>query len=433
MEQTKVYIPKLEFDFKELAKNHQDLVPFFEKAEESTILKTKPYKSFKFTNESNNLLFKYIMLDEFDIDVLDLHLDHLCPVIPSRIQYLCIIKEILDECDLVSEEVKIRGIDVGTGYYGIYSLLAHRLFGWEMLALDIDQKSIDNFDKIIKKNRFKDHELRALQSNFFSNLSESEEGIFHFTVCNPPFYDSREELEESFYQKGMKNQTHRLATGSSSELIYSTLEAGEESSGDESQGELGFIEKLIQESKRLEHKVIWFSTLISKRKNVQRLTDYLTEGTNKAKTNNFLVRDFVSGGNTRRWVLIWSYQGSRVDIPYKRFKNVNTTTKIEKAIISLNQVLTALEDLRPYLEIHEISSGEYIESVRISGYDQCWKRGFQRKIKLKKNLDRNNKNDKNRFVFLISPHCIRWKYGHDPIAFQSFQAFLLQRLHLIQR
>ncbi|KAH3680701.1 hypothetical protein WICPIJ_008137, partial [Wickerhamomyces pijperi] len=279
----KHYEPKLYYDFHKLSKTHPDLTKFF------NIDPISKQPRFKFTTESTNLLFKYILLDELNIDVLELQTDHLCPVIPSRIQYLLNVKEVLVDSGLLRTESpndeSIRGIDIGTGYYGIYALLAYALFKWSMIGTDIDEQALRNLDRILIKNGLTDA-IKTCHSDLFNGVMIDGQKLVHFTICNPPFYGSEEELKLAYQEKGFKSTEHALVIGSDSELIYKGRSSIPGHEGNI--GELGFVQNMIDESYKLRDKIVWFSSIVSKKSNIKRLVDYLSQDGTPVphKTNN---------------------------------------------------------------------------------------------------------------------------------------------------
>ena len=112
---------------------------------------------------------------------------HLCPTIPSRINYLNWVNAIYSR--LHSNKIQ-KVVDVGTGAGLIYPVLGRCLFDWEFTATDIDAESLQNCRLIIRNNP----QLSGIE------LLHSREGLilagvvdgdtnYNAVVCNPPFFD----------------------------------------------------------------------------------------------------------------------------------------------------------------------------------------------------------------------------------------------------
>ncbi|KAH3682944.1 hypothetical protein WICPIJ_006086, partial [Wickerhamomyces pijperi] len=233
----------------------------------------------------------------------------------------------------------------------------------------------------------------------------------------------------AYQEKGFKSTEHALVIGSDSELIY----RGRSSIP----GELGFVQNMIDESYKLRDSIVWFSSIVSKKSNIKRLVDYLSQDGTPVphKTNNFHVRKFVSGGeNTEHWLLFWSYWGYRVEYPNEHFKGITPTSVHVK--INLSHLGKVLEPLKEFLEVEETHEDDTasVHAIKITGYDPCWKRSFQRSLKQrhKKDLQLNQRVDRNKFVFVVKEDSICWKFGFNPSEFQSFQGYILQKLKLLK-
>ena len=126
--------------------------------------------------------------------------NHLCPGITGHINYLNEIHELLAvDPDYSKKESAITGIDVGTGASCIYPLLGHCLYTWKFIATDVDPESIANSQYLIDVNHLH-QSIRCIQrqkeSYMFKDLLEKESSV-SFTMCNPPFFSSSDEVRKS--------------------------------------------------------------------------------------------------------------------------------------------------------------------------------------------------------------------------------------------
>ncbi|CAM9655593.1 unnamed protein product [Laminaria digitata] len=99
-----------------------------------------------------------------------------------------------------------RGIDIGTGASCIYPLLGAKVSGWSFLATETDAVSAEWADKNVRSNDLHDQvTVRVVPSSdatdqdapgpLLTALTE-EDGDFDFSMTNPPFFESEEEVRE---------------------------------------------------------------------------------------------------------------------------------------------------------------------------------------------------------------------------------------------
>lgn len=176
-------------------------------------------------------------------------------MLPNRLAYIALVYELLHwslptwrlvryvqtrqkqkqkqkQKDRVENEV--RGLDVGTGASAIYPVLGVRCFqSWQMVGTDIDRDSLAFASENIvdhTSNASKISERIALlhvkeddpfildgTSTRYDQVGgkldpRQSEGVdFHFTMCNPPFYTSFEEMEQSAqFKRQPANAVSRL-------------------------------------------------------------------------------------------------------------------------------------------------------------------------------------------------------------------------------
>ncbi len=216
------------------------------------------------------LLFKY-----YNITFWDFPDDNLCPPIPGRVDYIHYLADLLKSSG-IHENAKI--IDVGVGANCIYPLLGNAVYGWHFLGTDIDKKSLDRAKKNLKKNKLTECILLKQQvdsSQIFKGiLNESDK--FSATMCNPPFYKSQEDAMQANARKlkglGNNNYSTRNFSGKQQELWYKG-------------GEKAFIHTYLYQSSKFKTNCFWYTTLVSKKENVQGMYDSLQKlGATKIKT-----------------------------------------------------------------------------------------------------------------------------------------------------
>ena len=237
------------YDFKLLAKKYPKLSEFIvEKFGKETIDFSNPIAVKEFNKA---LLFTHYGLSSWEFSD-----ENLCPPIPGRVDYIHHL------ADLIAGDKDVKVLDIGTGATCIYPLLGSAIYKWEFVGSDIDAKSLSNAQKIIDKNnleskislRYQKDEMHILQGIL------KEEDVFTVTMCNPPFYKSEEEARGANRRKSrnLGNNTIRNFAGNSNELWY----VG---------GEKAFLHTYLYESSKFPKASKWFTSLVSKKENVESL------------------------------------------------------------------------------------------------------------------------------------------------------------------
>lgn len=334
-----------------------------------------------------------ILKDEFQIEV-ELRDDRLCPTIPSRLRYLEIISQILEECGLNNNNNNndVKGLDIGTGAYAIYAILGFKKHGWSMIGTDIDQESINHAQHIITTNQLNKIKILNVVNdpNEFFPQGES----FTFTMCNPPFFKSRDEMLRNSSFKEKLNRGSVVA--SDDELITEN-------------GEVGFVTNMIKESLNHQESIIWFSSLLGKKNSIDSVINVLQN----VNCENFFIRDYQLG-NTKRWIIFWSFKLYRPMIKndYKKIESTIVEFKID-----LKKVEVILKELPLTLEFKQFNDKD--EIIVVTNGD-VWSRSFRRK-KQKPNIQQKS-------IFKITSNEIYFHYGPSFKIFQSFQTFIRKHL-----
>lgn len=203
-----------------------------------------------------------LLADAYGLRGWDLPAGHLCPPIPGRSDYIHHLADLLEMC----RGADIRVLDVGTGASVIYPLIGACEYGWSFVGSDIDagslrwaQKNVQGIDKIELR-------LQKHPEHCFHGIIRPGE---HFvaTMCNPPFHASAADAAAGTRRKqqnlGLKSQALNFG-GTASELWCMG-------------GELGFIRRMIAESREFAAHVGWFTTLVSKSEHLPRLEKALRQ------------------------------------------------------------------------------------------------------------------------------------------------------------
>lgn len=245
------------------------------------------------------LLNKALLQHFYGVKNWDIPEHNLCPPIPGRADYIHYLADLLTEnSEEIPKDLSIKGLDIGTGANLVYPLIAHQSYGWEMLGTDINQKSLENAQKILDDNPdFSSHIQLKFQpdSNFIFKNILSPENRFAFSICNPPFHDSEESA-----MKGNLRKTKNLKKSKTPKINLNF--GGQRSELWCEGGELAFISKMIEESALFSSQILWFTCLVSKQENLFKLTSLL----NKIKAVEVKTIDMAQGQKISR-ILAWTF------------------------------------------------------------------------------------------------------------------------------
>ena len=137
-------------------------------------------------------------------------------------------------------------------------------------------------------------------------------------MCNPPFYESLQELVESAKTKqkppfSVSNEfvsaSKAARKGTPKILImpYEQACTGAEVEMVTPGGEVAFVSKMIKESLQLRETVQWYTSMVGKLSSLSAIIEILLQERN----NNWAVTEFIQGTKTRRWAIAWSWKDLR--------------------------------------------------------------------------------------------------------------------------
>jgi 23S rRNA (adenine1618-N6)-methyltransferase len=113
-----------------------------------------------------------------------------------------------------------------------------------------------------------------------------------FSMCNPPFYESKAEMLTSAASK--QRPPFTACTGSETEMVTPG-------------GEVAFVSRMIEESLVLKDRVQWYTSMLGKFSSLGAVIKFLKE----KGVDNYAVTEFVQGSKTRRWGIAWSFEDLR--------------------------------------------------------------------------------------------------------------------------
>lgn len=163
-----------------------------------------------------------------------------------------------------------------------------------MLGTDIDSKSFSYAIRNIENN--------GMSSRIHTRLTTSDAALIplealgkdsiDFTMCNPPFYSSLEDMQASNAAKAAPPSA--ICTGAEVEMICPG-------------GDAGFVLRMVEESRELGTKVRWYTSMLGKLSSVHQIIDHLKE----IGVSNWAVTLLRAGKRTKRWAVAWSFGDRR--------------------------------------------------------------------------------------------------------------------------
>ena len=244
------------YDFEALTLTHPELLPFVFNNEHDT-------QTIDFAKPEAVLALNKALLKHF-YGVVDWSIPegYLCPPVPGRADYIHHIATILETEGLAGA---IKGLDIGVGANCIYPILGAHIYDWKMVGSDIEENATIAAMANVKSNPHLsnsiDIRLQKDKANIFQGIIKAGE-YFHFTICNPPFYASKENAERETRQK-QKNLSYtpdakRNFGGQANELWCNG-------------GEPLFLKRMIKQSLDYKKQVGVFTSLVSKSEHLPKI------------------------------------------------------------------------------------------------------------------------------------------------------------------
>ena len=210
----------------------------------------------------------------------------LVPTLPSRMNYLLWVDDLLSLLPERGEGDSIRGLDIGAGACAVYPLLGAKHFGWRMFATETDINNFKAASENVSRNDMNSLVtlLNPSPDQIFAEVLPDES--FQFSMCNPPFYKP-------------------------DQLVIDEDSVGKESEMRTSGGEVEFVRKMLKESVEFGSKVKIFTVLLGHKSSLSPLKQELHKS---PLVSSFVSTEFCQG-KTMRWGLAWTFSP---DIPLKK-------------------------------------------------------------------------------------------------------------------
>ncbi|MEZ9723147.1 23S rRNA (adenine(1618)-N(6))-methyltransferase RlmF [Vibrio splendidus] len=282
------------------------------------------------------LLNKALLAHHYGVKHWDIPAGYLCPPIPGRADYIHRVADILNS-DGQGEpynHASVKALDIGVGANCIYPIIGATEYKWRWTGTDVDSVSIKTANFIAESNPNLKGKIRArLQADsesIFEGVIKDNER-YDVTICNPPFHSSLEEAEKGSQRKldnlaanrakkagkSFKPETNKkpVKLDKLTKQDKPTLNFG----GQKSElwcpgGEATFIMKMARESQLFATQVLWFTTLISKKDNVDMVRSELgklrakqvkvVEMSQGQKVSRFIAWTFMDDEQRQEWIAL---------------------------------------------------------------------------------------------------------------------------------
>lgn len=244
---------------------------------------------------NRSLLLTYYQLSHWDIPS-----QNLCPPVPGRADYIHHLADLLASSNngVIPTGKNHDGLDIGTGANLIYPIIGSYEYQWRFVATDCELSSVKCAKELIKANSRLQKQVKikhqANPDSIFEGMISAQDR-FAFTMCNPPFHASAKQAQQGTNRKlknltkGSKNVAKLNFSGQSNELWCPG-------------GEAEFIAKMIRESVLYADQVLWFTSLVSSKKNLSSIESEL----NKVQPAISKIINMGQGNKVSRFIA-WSF------------------------------------------------------------------------------------------------------------------------------
>jgi len=260
----------------------------------------------------------------------------LFPPVPGRADYVHHMADLLQRSNNdgnIPLGRQVVGVDIGTGASCIYPILATSIYGWRMIASEIDPTSIRSARDIVTANALEeliDVRTQERSSRIFDGVLHRGE-VVDFTMCNPPFYTSKGAFQAENARKlrglSRSNQSRRNVVRSmpafnSTTTSESSTGMSNNFGGNDNElwcngGEVSFVKNMIRESELYQDKCLWFTSLVSRKDNLPKIESIMNiKGKSRRKSGRRVRRQVdvqavqhmsIGSGHKSSTIIMWSF------------------------------------------------------------------------------------------------------------------------------
>jgi 23S rRNA (adenine1618-N6)-methyltransferase len=164
---------------------------------------------------------------------------------------------------------------------------------WRFYGTELDEKNFEFARRNVEANHLgsRIRVARALAADDILPLERLGIASADFTMCNPPFFHSKEDMLGAWAKE---KPPSAVCTGAPVEMITEG-------------GDAGFVIRMMVESQRLGSRVQWYTSMLGKLSSLSATVGKLKD----LECSNWAVGCLNTGGKTRRWVIGWSWHDAR--------------------------------------------------------------------------------------------------------------------------
>ncbi|UYZ63818.1 23S rRNA (adenine(1618)-N(6))-methyltransferase RlmF [Hymenobacter weizhouensis] len=247
-------------------------------------------------------LNRALLKHHYGVATWDIPAGYLCPPIPGRADYLHHAADLLaaDNNGEIPRGKAVHVLDVGVGANCVYPIVGTRTFGWRFVGSEVDPVAVRAARHLVAANPVLVGHIDLRQqpdaAAVFEGIVKPREE-FDLTICNPPFHASAAEAEA-----GNRRKTRNLGYAKAAPVL---------NFGGQPQelwcqgGEEGFMRRMVAESVPLAGRVLWFSSLISRKETLPSAHYFLQQ----AGAVEVRTIDMTQGQKASRLVA-WTFQNA---------------------------------------------------------------------------------------------------------------------------
>lgn len=166
-----------------------------------------------------------------------------------------------------------------------------------MAGTDIDSHSLEYAKRNVEANEFEER-IRLKQMKQEEQLIPNDLEGLDFVMTNPPFYSDEKDFFASYNNNSSDERAKAkkyappsaVCVGASNEMICS-------------QGDVGFVTRILEQSLALRGRVQWYTAMLSHMHSLQQIVAKLKE----KSITNYAVMSLHPGNKTKRYAVAWSF------------------------------------------------------------------------------------------------------------------------------
>ncbi len=255
-------------------------------------------------------LNKALLTQFYDVKEWAIPDGFLCPPVPGRADYIHYAADLLANSNAGKIPIgkKVKVLDIGTGANVIYPIIGSQTYGWQFVGTELADAAFESAFINVESNANLKAKVQLRKqpdpNKIFANIVKPKDK-FALSICNPPFHASAADASASSTRKN--RNLHSGKPQGNSPLNF----GGQQSELWCDGGEVGFINRMINESETYKNNICWFSCLVSKRENLDVIQRFLK----KKPVKQIEIVQMSQGQKVSRFVA-WTYQSKEKQLAW---------------------------------------------------------------------------------------------------------------------